>query len=275
MPIKNENYSFLKSWSDVFVDEYERTSSVMSDYHAHGYYEVSLILSGEVRVMIPGASSESDKPRAVLCAPGVPHYITCTEGTRYKRINVVFSEEFISSSRDCDEVMEVFKKEGNVIFFDEKNAEELASIARLISNEGNRFRQRLLLLYYLSKLSDSDSKIVKEGMPRYVSDALSYIKNNYQGKILSDDLARSVNVGRTTLMMGFKKYTGMTVGEYILKCRLIAAVDLLCGGMSERECAERCGFVESSNLIRSFQRHFGMTPKKYISIMLNSRRSFL
>ena len=273
MPVKRENYTFLTSWSDVYVDEYERTSSAMSDYHAHRYYEVSLILSGEVRVLAPGVSSESDRPRVILCAPEVPHCITCTEGTQYRRINVVFSEEFISSSRDSEEVMGVFRKEGNLIYLDEDSANELANIARTILRENSRFRQRILLLYYLSKISDNDGETPKNELPLYISRAFSYIKENYSDKILAEDLAISVNVGRTTLMTGFKKYTGMTVGEYILKCRLIAAVELLCSGVSERECAERCGFGESSNLIRSFKRHFGMTPRKYIAVVEKGRNN--
>ena len=132
MAVKNENYSFLKSWSDIYVDEYMRTSSAMSDYHAHDYYEISLILSGEVKVLTPGVSSESDAPRAVLSAPGVPHYITCTEGTAYRRINVIFSEEFISASDDSSEVMGIFNREGCVISLDSESAELLAEAAPLV-----------------------------------------------------------------------------------------------------------------------------------------------
>ena len=267
MAVKNENYSFLKSWSDIYVDEYVRTSSAMSDYHAHDYYEISLILSGEVKVLTPGVSSESDAPRAVLSAPGVPHYITCTEGTAYRRINVIFSEEFISASDDSSEVMGIFKREGCVISLDSESAELLAETARGIISDGSRFRQRLRLLCYLSLLSEYCYDSEKGELPEYVSDALHYLKENYSEKIVAEELARRVNVGRTTLMTGFKRYTGETIGEYILKCRLIAAVEMLSSGKTERECAEACGFGEISNLIRSFKRRFGITPRKYISVL--------
>ena len=267
MAVKNENYSFLKSWSDMYIDECDTTRSVMSDYHAHDYYEVSLILSGEVKVLTPGVSSESDTPRAVLCAPGVPHYVTCTEGTRYKRINVIFSEEFISAAEESSEVMGIFKREGCVISLDEENALRLADTVRMIGRESNRFRQRLLLLYYLSRLSECEGEMEKEEIPKYIRDALIYVKENYGEKIVAEELARLVNVGRTTLMTGFKKYVGVTLGEYLLKCRLIAAVELLSAGESERVCAERCGFGEVSNLIRSFKRRFGITPRKYLSAL--------
>lgn len=267
MAVKNENYSFLKSWSDMYIDEYDRTSSVMSDFHYHDYYEVSLILSGEVKVLAGEVSSDSNKPRAVLCAPGVPHYITCTEGTRYRRLNVIFSEEFVSASQDFERMKDIFKSGGNVITLDEKTTSALADTVRMMMRETDRFRRRLLLVYYLSLLADADGGFATKELPKYVSEALSLVKSRFSEKIVAMNLAAEVNVGRTTLMNGFKKYTGMTLGEYILKCRLASAIEILGSGASEREVAEQCGFGDSSNLIRSFKRHFGITPKKYLQVM--------
>lgn len=273
MAIKSENFEFLKSWSDIYVDECERQSAVMNDYHAHDYYEISLIMSGDVKVLVPGASSESREPRAVISAPGVPHYITFKENSGYRRINVIFSEEFISSSKDAEEIVGVFKKIGSVITLDPAVCEELAGVARMIMRERDRFRQRLLLVYYLSRLMELDGRSMGGKLPEYVATAIAYVRENYSEKIVAEELARKVNVGRTTLMIGFKRYIGQTLGDYVLKCRLIAAVELLCAGVTERECAERCGFGESSNLIRSFKKHFGMTPRRYIAVMEKGRKS--
>lgn len=272
MAAKNENYSFLRSWSDIYIDEYERTTPVMNDYHFHDYYEISLIMSGEMKVFTPGVNYDSSNPCAVICAPGVPHYITCTEGILYRRINVVFSEEFISSSEDFAKVSGIFKKEGNIIPIDENTAIHLENSVKMLMNEKDRFRRRLLLLYYLSLLSDMDNETHYSEIPEYVSSTLSLIKERLSEKIIAIDLAQELNVGRTTLMSNFKRYTGMTLGEYILKCRLIAAIELLGSGISEREVAEQCGFGESSNLVRSFKRKFGISPKKYLLVMKNNKQ---
>jgi AraC-like DNA-binding protein len=163
--------------------------------------------------------------------------------------------------------MGIFRKEGCVISLDEETALRLADTVRMIGRESNRFRQRLLLLYYLSCLSECEGEREKNELPGYIKEALSYVKENYGERIVAEELARSVNVGRTTLMTGFRKYVGVTLGEYLLKCRLIAAVELLSAGESERVCAERCGFGEVSSLIRSFKRRFGITPRKYIAVL--------
>ena len=98
MNAKTENYGFGKSWSDPYIDEYEGREPRMSDYHKHDYYELSLILSGEVRVLMPGTSSVGSMPRVVLSPPGIPHYVTFTGEALYKRINIVFSKKFLSDA---------------------------------------------------------------------------------------------------------------------------------------------------------------------------------
>ena len=273
MAIKSENFEFLKSWSDIYVDECQRQSAVMNDYHAHDYYEISLIMAGDVKVLVPGASSESCEPRVVISAPGVPHFITFREGSGYKRINVIFSEEFISSSREAEAVVPVFQKSGSVIPLNSETCASLAEVARMIMHERDRFRQRLLLIYYLSRLMELDGRSAGDPLPEYVASTLSYVKENYSEKILAEELARRVNVGRTTLMTGLKKYTGQTLGDHLLKCRLNAAVELILSGVSERECAERCGFGESSSLIRAFKKHFGMTPRRYVAVFEKGRKN--
>ncbi len=65
-------------------------------------------------------------------------------------------------------------------------------------------------------------------------------------------------------MTEFKKYTGSTLNDYIIHCRLKNAVSLLYKGTAEQQIEEKCGFGDVSNLIRCFKRVYGTTPKKYL-----------
>jgi AraC-like DNA-binding protein len=101
-------------------------------------------------------------------------------------------------------------------------------------------------------------------VPDFLSRALSYINENYREKIVAENLAHKVGVGRTTLMNSFRKHLGLPFSEYVAKCRLFSAVNLLKSGKSVSETAELSGFTESSNFIRSFKKYFGQTPAKYL-----------
>lgn len=266
METKIENYTFMKTWSDIYIDEVERRSSVMSDYHAHDYYELSLILSGEVSILTPFAADSSSKARALLSPPGTPHYISCVEGTCYRRINVNFSKEFIYESADTKPISSLLE-DGFLIEISDGMAEKLTEIVREIGRESSRYRRRLLLLYVLSYTGDIAQRKSSEPMPEIISELLSYIEKNSTQKLKAEDVARKFGIGRTTLMTNFRKHTGMTLGEYIQKCRMADALRLLSGGESVSHTAELSGFGECSNMIRVFKRAVGVTPMKYITMM--------
>lgn len=266
METKIENYTFMKTWSDIYTDEVERRSSVMSDYHAHDYYELSLILSGEVSILTPFAASSSSMVRVLLSPPGVPHYISCVEGTCYRRINVNFSKEFIYESADTKPISSLLE-DGFLIDVSNAMAEKLAGILREIGIESDRYRRRLMLLYFLSYVGDVSERKTIESLPEIISELLSYIEKNSSQKLKAEDIARMFGIGRTTLMTSFKKHTGMTLGEYIQRCRMADALRYLSSGVSVSRTAELAGFGECSNMIRVFKRTVGVTPMKYISLM--------
>ena len=66
-------------------------------------------------------------------------------------------------------------------------------------------------------------------------------------------------------MTAFKRYTGMTVRDYLTRCRLRNSVRYLRQGMSEAEAAELCGFGDACGLIRAYRRYFRTTPRRYLA----------
>ena len=261
MNAKTENYGFGKSWSDLYIDEYEGRVPRMSDYHKHDYYEISLILSGEVRVLMPGVSSVGSTARLVFSPPGIPHYVTCTGSALYKRINLVFSKSFLPDA-DID---------GGVTELDTAAAERFFGLIRDIGKEEGREGKRRLLSYLLYKISERSGKSDGRGAPRYVTDALAYVKEHYTEKLTAEEIARTLGVGRTTLMTAFKAHVGVGIGEYITKYRTGVAAKLIGGGVSCARAAEMSGFGESSGMIRAFKREFGMTPTGYLKFLSGHR----
>lgn len=264
MSVKTENYGYGKNWTDLYIDEYEGSVSLMSDYHKHDYYELSLILSGEVRVLMPGISSVGSCARVVFSPPGTPHYVTCAGSTLYKRINIVFSKNLLSDEN----------VEGGVTEVDSDTAKKLFGIIKGIEVEEGREGKKILLSYLLYKVRELSGGSVGDGAPRYVTDALLYIKEHYTEKFTAEELAHTVGVGRTTLMTGFKAHVGMSLGEYITRYRTGIAARLIGAGESCAKAAELSGFSDGAGMIRAFKREFGLTPSKYLKF-LHENRAFL
>ena len=262
-----ENFGYRSLWDSFQVDRYEGYYPNMSDYHMHEYYEISLILSGSVKVLLPNSVQYGTKSRLVLTRPMTPHLIVCEPHLLYKRINLIFSPDFISEYLpERKELLAVFARGGRVLTLGEEEREEFTRLIELFEKESSSFRKRLILMYMLSLAAEltPEEKEDSEEPPPFVSEALLYIQDNCSGKILASDLAWKLGIGRTTLMTAFKKYTGSTLGGYITDCRLKQAIKRLKAGELQSAVAENCGFGDACNMIRAFRRRFGMTPGQYI-----------
>lgn len=251
----------------VAAEERETTYPVMSDYHAHEFYEISLISSGDVTVLAPAVSLKTDKPCIALFAPHTPHYITCTRGIRYKRANVAFTDEvMIKRVDEYAALVSLFKKGGTIIQTEAEEIDRLVHVIRAMRAESDAFRKKLLLFYLLSLISDISDSHSERTVPPYVSRALDYIRLHYRDRINASELAWQLGIGRTTLMTSFKKYIGITLGSYITHHRILRATELLKDGESVARAAELCGFGDSSNMNRIFKREVGTSPLKYVRL---------
>ena len=106
------------------------------------------------------------------------------------------------------------------------------------------------MLFYVSEFDNSSAPVT---IPAYIMQAMVYIEEHYPEKITAAGSAKMFHIGRTTLMTNFKKYTDLTLNQYIIQCRIKNAVILLREGNTEYETAERCGFGDTSGLSRSFK----------------------
>ena len=263
---RSYNYGFGKIWSTVHVERRSGYHSSVTDYHKHDFYEINLILSGNVKILLKDTFEEGRENRIVLTRPDTPHFISCDPDTLYQRLYLVFTDAFIA---DCfpewQKLSSVFGKNGTILTLCEEETARFQGMIEQIEREPNAFGQRLLIYYLLLQLLERTPERLKSSdTPSYILDALTYLETHYAERINFASLAESLYVGRTTLMTEFKRYTETTLGQYLTQCRLRHAIRHLRQGKTIEYAAEACGFSDSSGFIRAFKRHYGMTPYKYV-----------
>jgi AraC-like DNA-binding protein len=261
------DHGYGVEWNERYVYSREGYITSVLDFHEHDFYEVNLILSGNVRILFPDRVSDDTESCIVLSRPGTPHFISCQPDTLYSRLYLCFSHEFVADfSMETRQLLGVFAKNGTVIHLSAEQRELCRSLILQIKDEEDRLRQRLLIFLLLSKISDFAGNRTPSfvGVPPYVINTLTYIDEYFSEKITAESLARKLNIGRTTLMTGFKHYTGNTLNDYLVNVRLRNAIHLLREGLNVQETADRCGFGDSSSFIRSFKKEFGTTPRQYL-----------
>ncbi len=261
------NHQYGAKWTDIRVHKKERYKATWIDFHEHPFYEIQLILSGNVKIIIDNKTVDSAENKLVLVKPKVEHFVSSNPDVVYSSLYLVFTEDYIKSyDIQSMNLLSVFGSRGEVYDLTPEQTERCEKIIDSIAKEENKLRKRFLVFYLLSYIADFSKQhaAYTTTIPKAIVEAVAYINKHYAEKITAQKLADEVHIGRTTLMTQFKKYTGKTLQEYITNCRLREAINLISEGKTEYEAAVRSGFSDSSSLIQSFKRSFKITPGQYI-----------
>ena len=91
-----------------------------------------------------------------------------------------------------------------------------------------------------------------------------YVHDHLSCHMTLGEIADAVHLVPGYVCTLFKKSTGMTVTEYILRTRISMAKRLIVAGeMNLSEISDACGFDDYNYFSRSFKRLVGVTPSSY------------
>jgi len=77
------------------------------------------------------------------------------------------------------------------------------------------------------------------------------------------ELAAAAGYSPYYFMRSFRATLGVTAHDYVVQCRLHAALGMLADGLPAAEVAHAAGFTDQSHLIRQFRAALGVTPGQY------------
>ena len=94
--------------------------------------------------------------------------------------------------------------------------------------------------------------------------ALEHVVANYRRPLAVADLAGRAGLSPSQLQREFRRLFRMTVGDYILRLRLLMARRRLrATSDAVGRIATECGFYDQAHFTRAFKRHTGQTPLEY------------
>lgn len=97
-----------------------------------------------------------------------------------------------------------------------------------------------------------------------IQKAVEYINQHIAENISMDDICREIHISKYHFCRQFKKVTGFTVMDYVLKTRIVAAKSMLADTMLPvSEIGNRCGFSSTSYFCRVFKENTSLTPLQY------------
>ena len=120
-----------------------------------------------------------------------------------------------------------------------------------------------LLMPYCVK--DSAELTVRTEHAEKIKTALDYMERNYGEEIAIADVAAACYFSQYHFMRFFKKYMGVSCGEYLKNLRLEKAAQAFSQGNSSiLDVAMESGFRNLSYFYREFQKKYDYTPKQFI-----------
>ena len=256
--IEDEN-KIIKFENDV------RGKTVMASQHYHDVFEIYFLEYGNCSYFIDDKSYDVAEGDLILIPQGTIHKTMYGEGNHSRKL-IYCSSHFIPTS-----VAEIIPS----MLYHYRNPaikDKIRSIFADIENEYNNqdefsldaIMNHIHLLFYLLARNRTNSEPVQNNKI-YITQAINYIKNNYQSAVYLSDIAKMFSVSAEHLSRVFKKETGFGFNEYLTMLRLKKAETILKNNkkISISEVAYSCGFNDSNYFSDKFKKTYGISPIKY------------
>ena len=248
------------------------------EVHKHDFFELTVFLSGKVRMNIAGKEYICRNGDTALIPPGLVHENAIDPSVSYERFVIWLSKDYVdelcTKSDDFKKLFDACRSTRNYVkHFEFAIFSTLCSLISAILEEQVRFgfgsreiqacSLEILLLWWSRYFFDFTAQVQPDRQNVLVSGLLSYIDDHLGDDLSLDALASRFFVSKYHLSHLFRSSMGTTIHQYVLKKRLKAASAAVMAGDDLNKAAVDCGFEEYSSFYRAFYREFGMSPSKW------------
>lgn len=261
MQYKLKNYS---SYSPIVVVRSENYASIIE--HSHDFVEIIYVQSGKAVNVVGSNAYKISKGDVVIVPLCYSHYIR-PETDDFRIINIIFYESavtFDTSSFDCRPI-NIFNDKMLDIIRDivEEYTKKQQDYVEVLKGYLNVFLRLFARKWY--NLQSKNELICRTDFTEeYIDKIVQYITENYKHVILVEDIAGFVGFSKGYLQRMFKKCTGLTLVDCIIRIRIQESCRLLLEtNYSIYEIAGMVGFSDLKHFYNKFKKLLNMTPKQY------------
>lgn len=231
--------------------------------HSHQFYEINIIACGEGRHYIADIHRDTEAGDVFVIPPETGHGYQ-SEGI-LNIYHILIKKDFLV--RYGEELSEI---ENFALLFDIEpqirrtydkklnlsvSSHVLAAFKKeleqmmLLEKSRQYVRLNIAALSFILKLCERMQSTVSLSSESDIIGVLEYIKNNLDGKLTLEKLAKIAHMSQSTLSRRFRTVTGDSPANYILARRIEKAGKLIAENAGNRtEIAHICGFYDVSHM---------------------------
>ena len=255
-----------------------RGQSFQIPVHWHDELEIIYVKSGFLTVNISGENYIGKPGDAFVVSPGNLHFMGSQTGT-VDYFTFLFPLKYIAFRSDDmldDKLIEPLNS-GHLMISPEikdtvkEQCEQLARVyaAEIDESESKitgQIRKKIILLQFIHELLKKGFIVENDttGRNTVEKEMISYIQQNYTGKILLREFGEQFHLSEKYISRYFKEHFHITLSQYVTYLRLEHAKQMLQEtDISVTEVAMQSGYQNISYFIRSFKKTYGVSPLKY------------
>lgn len=277
MPPKRERNKYYID-EGIYIGKYE--TAVPTLVHTHDFLEITYIFKGRCLHHIDGVTYPVGAGEALFINYGSTHAFETIGELTYA--DIIIKPEFVDENlKGVENAFALLELDGFKEF--SKTVDRNDRLMRFSPSE----RKRIESLILLAKEEQDKDNAGKELILRSVlntlltlvfrkmalpmkresgigDELLKFIKEHCTDQITLEEIARKNHYSPAYFSRLFKKQTGCTFREYLIKCR----IDVACKLLKETEfnvndVAIESGFSDRTKFYKVFYEKMGVTPKKY------------
>lgn len=264
---------------NYYINKINFSNRKSKQIKSNEYYKILFIFEGNCEIKMRYESQHGDKNSIILISPNNSievllksnHSPTIYELVITTELLNILSDEEVNLSKSFNTV----PFESSVVNANTETIMLIKNILKKLSRSKENKHEFADSIYIKSMLSivvvlilrsciyAEPKQKVKRNTPFIIDDIFAYINNHITEEISLDRLEREFYISKFHISREFKKLTGTTLHQYIIKTKLDLCKKLIEEGKPITDIAQICNLGSYNNLFRVFKKEFGITPKEY------------
>ena len=247
-------------------------------FHEQNTWELSYVITGSGQRIIGDTMESFSRDEIILTPPDIPHCwsfdeMDADDSGKIENITITFSDLFLENFKhtfpEFDDIINKILQNKEAMSFKGNTLIQLQNLLISMKTE-SEVEKISTLIKVLSLISSSENAnavgkpVIEDKKAKRMQKILLYIMNNYQNTITLEEMAKLVDLDKSSFCIFFKKMTGKTFFSYLTEYRIESSCQMIT--KTNLTIAEICfasGFNDVPYYNRVFKKIKNIKPTEY------------